>query len=221
MRGSRTDAALHEQDYRQELRELIGLHFPGASIYDPLEIPPSSLGLQRPDRPQRLHAYNRMCRQVDVLVGLPPAGLDGHGHRDVGSPSGGAAVFTITPLRKNWAVKFLSHEIFADLAEFRQAVECGRLAQRMPEVAATANRRPGSDTKVRGQWPRFTKRLVSRRILARYALACGRWCSADSRPARWGAASEWSRRLATVFTPRSVSAPVAVQRDAEAGHARV
>ena len=46
----------------------------------------------------------------------------------------GAAVVTISPLKHNWAVKFLSHALYADEAEFVAALESGQLAGRIAEV---------------------------------------------------------------------------------------
>ena len=40
----------------------------------------------------------------------------------------GRAVITISPMKHNWAVKFLSHELYADLDEFETAIRNGRMA---------------------------------------------------------------------------------------------
>jgi hypothetical protein len=46
----------------------------------------------------------------------------------------GAAVVSISPMAHNWAVKFLSHEVYADFDEFVTAVSTGRLARRIAEI---------------------------------------------------------------------------------------
>ena len=46
----------------------------------------------------------------------------------------GAAVITISPMPLNWAVKFLSHELYADVEQFEQDVRNGRLARRIGEI---------------------------------------------------------------------------------------
>jgi len=43
-------------------------------------------------------------------------------------------VVTISPMRHNWAIKFLSHVLYADVAEFEAALESGQLARRIAEV---------------------------------------------------------------------------------------
>ena len=53
----------------------------------------------------------------------------------------GAAVITVSPLKHNWAIKFLSHAIYADLEQFEAAVLSGEVARR---VAEAASKRPNS-----------------------------------------------------------------------------
>ncbi len=45
-----------------------------------------------------------------------------------------AAVITISPLKHNWAVKFLSHALYADLAAFELALQSGEIARRIDDV---------------------------------------------------------------------------------------
>ncbi len=44
------------------------------------------------------------------------------------------AVITISPLKHNWALKFLSHEIYTDIRVFEEALVSGALARRIEEV---------------------------------------------------------------------------------------
>ena len=46
----------------------------------------------------------------------------------------GATVITISPMALNWTVKFLSHELYADVEQFEQDVKNGRLARRIGEI---------------------------------------------------------------------------------------
>ena len=49
----------------------------------------------------------------------------------------GAAVIAISPMTLNWAVKFLSHELYADVGQFEQDVSNGRLARRIGEIVGS------------------------------------------------------------------------------------
>jgi hypothetical protein len=46
----------------------------------------------------------------------------------------GKAVIAVSPMKHNWAVRFLSHEVYADLDELEAALRSGRLAARLQEV---------------------------------------------------------------------------------------
>jgi hypothetical protein len=46
----------------------------------------------------------------------------------------GRTVVTVSPLVHNWAVKFLSHVLYADLEELREAIVSGHLAEQLLKV---------------------------------------------------------------------------------------
>jgi len=134
MQGSHTRAVLYNQDYRRHIIGLIRDHFPGAEIYDPRADHSESLGYDEQTGRQVFFRHNQMCRQVDVLLAFVPEASMGTAIEMWEAYQHGAAVVTISPLRHNWAVKFLSHALFADLAEFEAALGNGRLAERIREV---------------------------------------------------------------------------------------
>lgn len=134
MQGSHVEAVLHQQDYRKHLRETLREAFPGAEIYDPLEHHRSSLGYDDPTGRAVFMHHNRMCREVDVLLAFLPAASMGTAIEMWEAYQAGAVVIAITPMKKNWAVKFLSHEIYQGIDEFNAAVADGRLARRIAEV---------------------------------------------------------------------------------------
>jgi hypothetical protein len=47
----------------------------------------------------------------------------------------GRAVITVSPMKHNWAVKFLSHEVFADLDALEAAIVSGQLLARLRELS--------------------------------------------------------------------------------------
>ena len=46
----------------------------------------------------------------------------------------GRVVIAVSPMKHNWAVKFLSHQLYADLDEFEQALASGQVAREIDEV---------------------------------------------------------------------------------------
>ena len=69
-----------------------------------------------------------MCREIDALIAFVPEASMGTAIEMWEAHQHGAAVLTISPLKHNWAVKFLSHAIYADEAEFVAALDSGELA---------------------------------------------------------------------------------------------
>ena len=138
MQGSHTAAAMHTQDYRQRIAKLIAAHFPDADIYDPRLCHPNSLGYAKATGREVFFHHNRMCREVDVLVAFVPEASMGTAIEMWEAHQHGAAVVAISPLKHNWAVKFLSHALYADEEEFVAALQSGRLARRIEEVLGPA-----------------------------------------------------------------------------------
>jgi len=134
MQGSHTRAAVHDQDYRGRFRRLLELHFPQAEIYDPRDEHAQSLGYDDPTGRSVFLHHNQMCSQVDVLLAFVPEASMGTAIEMWEAHQHGAAVITISPLRHNWAVKFLSHALFADMTEFEAALQSGAVARRINEV---------------------------------------------------------------------------------------
>ena len=75
-------------------------------------------------------------REVDVVLAFVPEASMGTAVEMWEAYTHGRAVITVSPLKHNWAVKFLSHEVYADLDELEAALLDGRLAARLHELMA-------------------------------------------------------------------------------------
>ena len=143
MQGSHLGSVLHNQDYRGRLKELLALQFPAAEIYDPLADHGGSLDYDD-ERGRRVFLHhNRLCRTVDVLVAFLPQASMGTAIEMWEAFEHGKAVIAISPLAHNWAVKFLSHKVYADLAEFEAALAGGEVAAVIESVLG--KKRSGGD----------------------------------------------------------------------------
>jgi len=137
MQGSHAEAVLHDQDYRRHVKELLAAHFPEAEVYDPLADHANSINYDNMTGRDVFFRHNEMCREVDVLLAFAPEASMGTAIEMWEAYRHGAAVITISPLRHNWAVKFLSHVLYADVEEFEAALKSGRLARRIEEILNT------------------------------------------------------------------------------------
>ncbi len=129
MQGSHVGPVLHDQDYRAHLKQLLAERFPHAEVYDPLADHPGSIDYDETTGRRVFFRHNLMCREVDVLLAFVPEASMGTAIEMWEAYQHGAAVVTISPMVHNWAIRFLSHAVFADVAELEAAVADGRLAQ--------------------------------------------------------------------------------------------
>ena len=140
MQGSLTDAALHDQSYRERIKELIRTHFPQADVYDPLADHSGSIRYDEATGRRVFFRHNAMCREVDVLLAFLPEASMGTAIEMWEAYQHGAAVIAVSPMEHNWAVKFLSHELYADVHQLEAALASGQLARRIAEIRSKAAR---------------------------------------------------------------------------------
>ena len=134
MQGSFAQAAIHSQDYRRRLRMMIEEHIPKAEVYDPQGEHSGSLGYDDATGRQVFFRHNLMCREIDVLLAFVPEASMGTAIEMWEAYQHGAAVVTISPLKHNWAVKFLSHALYESVAQFEAALKRGEVAEKIGHV---------------------------------------------------------------------------------------
>jgi hypothetical protein len=140
MQGSHTVNLMHDQDYRKRIAEALAEHFPKAEVYDPLARHRNSLEYDGMTGKEVFFRHNQMCREVDVLLAFLPSASMGTAIEMWEAYQHGAAVFSISPMKHNWAVKYLSHGIYADEAEFLAALESGEVAKKIETVISAGKK---------------------------------------------------------------------------------
>jgi hypothetical protein len=136
MQGSHLAATIHNQDYRARLKQLLAEHFPGADVYDPLADHSDSLSYDDRKGCEVFLRHNRLCREVDVVVAFVPEASMGTAIEMWEAHQHGKAVVAISPMKHNWAVKFLSHVLYANVEDFEDELVSGRLAERLQVVTS-------------------------------------------------------------------------------------
>ena len=129
MQGSRREEAMHDQDYRKRLKELLEDHVPGAEVYCPLQTHPGSFGYTHAKGRDVFLHHNRMAAQCDVLVAYLPEASMGTAVEMWEAYRAGRAVLVISPLGRNWVVKYLSDRVYSTLEEFEEAARRGEVAE--------------------------------------------------------------------------------------------
>jgi hypothetical protein len=137
MQGSHLGAVLHNQDYRARLKRLLVEHLPGAEVYDPLADHSNSLAYDDDYGRSVFFHHNRMCGEVDVVVAFVPEATMGTAIEMWEAHQHGRIVVTVSPLKHNWAVKFLSHVLYERVEDLEDEVATGQFARRIAEIRNT------------------------------------------------------------------------------------
>lgn len=141
MQGSHLAATIHHQGYRTQIKQLLEKHVAGADIYDPLADHASSLDYDDERARSVFFHHCELCRDVDAVVAYLPEASMGTAVEMWEAVHHGVAVIAITPMRLNWAVKFLSHAIYADLEAFEEDLANGRVVERIQEIRESGSQR--------------------------------------------------------------------------------
>jgi hypothetical protein len=135
---------MHNQDYRRRLVDLLQTYLPMAEIYDPLAGHGNSLDYDDATARRVFLEHIQMCRQMDVLLAFVPEASMGTAIEMWQAHQCGHTVVTISPLKHNWSVRFLSDLLYGDLVEFEEALTNGQLASRIAQIQASKCTRPES-----------------------------------------------------------------------------
>jgi hypothetical protein len=141
MQGSLRESALHAQDYRGRLRDLLALHLETTEIYDPLAGHGESLGYDESLGREVFLRHNQMCCEFDIVLAFIPEASMGTAIEIWEAHRHGRLVVTISPLVHNWAVRFLSDVRYESLEAFEQELISGRFAERLPAARNAASHR--------------------------------------------------------------------------------
>ena len=128
------EAVLHGQDYRERLATLLGRYYPDSEIYDPGAAHRESLDYDDEQGRDVFMMHNRMCAEVDVVVAFLPEASMGTAIEIWEAFDHGRRVITISPLRRNWVVRYCSHLVLEDLESLERALENGTFQQAVAEV---------------------------------------------------------------------------------------
>ena len=129
IQGSRTDSGRHSQDYRDLLRELLAQTHPEAEIVCPVELNPGSSLYDDTRSRQAFFRELELASTCDVTIAYAPVATMGTAVEMNQAYSTGKLVFTISPMKDNWAVRFLSTQVFPDLESFEHFVRQGGIAR--------------------------------------------------------------------------------------------
>jgi hypothetical protein len=136
MQGSHLAAVIHNQDYRQRLRQLLETHLPQARVYDPFADHGNSLSYDDRRGREVFFEHNKMCGEVDVVLAFIPEASMGTAIEMWEAFRHDRIVVSVSPLVHNWAVRFLSDIIYTSEADLEAEVTSGQFAERLCALQA-------------------------------------------------------------------------------------
>ena len=127
MQGSHVAALVHDQTYRNTLRDLVQSHWPTAEVYDPFSNHATSIGYDVRRAREVFMGHVDMCREFDLLVAYVPEASMGTAIEMWEAHQHAKAVVTITPLVHNWVVQLTSQAVYRDYDAFAHALKSGEI----------------------------------------------------------------------------------------------
>jgi nucleoside 2-deoxyribosyltransferase len=118
IQGSKKGKILHNQNYRQVIKDIIKKYFPKSQIIDPVNVHPDSAEYDYKTGESVFHASIKQATQCDCLIAYLPEASMGTAIEMWECHKKKIPVWTITKMKENWSVKFLSTETFETLEKF-------------------------------------------------------------------------------------------------------
>ncbi len=118
IQGSNTGKILYDQDYRDKIKAVLRKYFPEAKIFDPMEKHPDSINYDFRTGELVFLGYIKLASRCDCLIAYLPEASMGTAIEMWECYKKGVPIWSITSMKENWAVKFLSKRIFTSLEEF-------------------------------------------------------------------------------------------------------
>lgn len=126
MQGSHRGAHLHDQSYREVLVRRLREYLPHCQIYDPWADHKNSLEYSVDQGREVFFRHNRLCGEVDLLIAYVPEASMGTAIEMWEAHRHGRIVVTISPLKFNWTVKYLSDRLYPDWDAFYAELASGQ-----------------------------------------------------------------------------------------------
>ncbi len=122
IQGSSTSRGLSDQSYRGHLAGILKKIFPDADIISPYDLHPNSIDYDLDKGKTTFMEMVSRAKQSDVLIAYLPEASLGTAIEMWESYRSGVTIWTISPMKENWVIRFFSHRVFTSLGEFEKYV---------------------------------------------------------------------------------------------------
>lgn len=118
IQGSMLEKQVHEQDYRERLKEILATAAPGRVVYCPVENHRQSVEYSDAEAREVFFDHLDIIRQCRVMIAYLPTASMGTAVEMEICRQEHIPVVAISPLRHNWVVRLYSAAVLPDLAAF-------------------------------------------------------------------------------------------------------
>ena len=127
IQGSLVEEAIHAQDWRIPITQIVNKYIPNADIYCHYTQHPNSIDYTGEKIRETFDDGVQRCRDADLVIAYLPSASMGTAIEIYEAYNTGTKVLTITKMAANWVANLYSHEIFADYDDFEYYLQAGKL----------------------------------------------------------------------------------------------
>jgi hypothetical protein len=132
MQGSIREMAVHDQDYRDQIADIVRRYHPRVAITDPRALHPDSVQYGREQAIDTFLAMLDEAAAADVLIAYLPEASLGTALEIWRAYQAGRPVLVISPMVNNWMLWATATHILPDLPAFEAYVAQGGLEPYLP-----------------------------------------------------------------------------------------
>lgn len=125
IQGSRKDLQLHDQSYREVLKDLFKRYMPDYEVYCPVSNHPNCAEYSDEEATKTFLYHIELVRHAKLLVAYLPEASMGTAIEMWEAYNHNVPVWTITPMKHNWVVRITSTKIFRDIDELEEFLKRG------------------------------------------------------------------------------------------------
>lgn len=125
MQGSKVEMGIHDQSYRDALRDMLKARFPEARVLCPLELNPDSVSYTLDEARECFFSMVAEATRSDLIVAYLPSASMGTAVEMYEAHRAGVPIVSISPLVENWVVMLLSNRVLPSLEAFEAFVQGG------------------------------------------------------------------------------------------------
>ena len=117
IQGSKRGKVLHNQNYREKLKSILSKYFPAAKLIDPVSVHPRSSYYTYKTSKKVFHKSIKQALSSDLVIAYLPQASMGTAVEIWECYNKKVPVWTVTTMKNNWVIQFISQKIFRSLTE--------------------------------------------------------------------------------------------------------